>query len=159
MNSMTSCFNTQVVQIVNNPLKIVKVTGKINGINNTLSAELVKGYLDLAKGSWVVTLDTYCLKVLNPEHVDTVFELSTPLSNVMKFSQENLRPSSDFATLGHIYVNCHKTDFSFGHFEKKYFPVDSPSNRLQIVCKAIPMTQQSSQEIDMELTILFQRQF
>jgi hypothetical protein len=49
-------------------------------------------------------------------------------------------------------------NFYFGEFQRTWFSVDCPATELQIFCKQLEMTNQGNAEIDLELTVLFQRQ-
>jgi len=149
---------TQAVHILNNPLKIIKVKGKINKDKKIIPVNLVPAYMDLSRGIWNISLDSYCFKVIEPAQLETVYEISATLCTTLEFG-ENQRQSSGLATLGHIDADCPKDRFLFAHFEQKWFTVDNPnSTHFEVYCKAIDMTKQDNAEIELEITILFQRQ-
>jgi len=150
--------NIQSVQVINNPLKIVKVKGVINKGNEFLNVNLVPAYMDLNKGIWNLSLDTYCFKVIAPAQLETVYELSTTLCTSIEVGDTYL-PASGLATLGHIYAVAPKDTFLFGHFERKWFTIDNPnSSYFRLICKPIEMIKQDDSDIVVEITMLFQRQ-
>lgn len=150
--------NSQSVQILNNPLKIIKGKGQINKDNEIIHFNLVPAYLQLNRGVWNMSLDTFCFKVIGPSQLQTVYEISSSLCTCLQLG-ENLMPISGLATLGHMFALCEKNTFMFGEFERKWFTVDNPNSTFfDVICKPIDMTKQVDADIQLELTILFQRQ-
>lgn len=150
--------NIQSVQIINNPLKIVKVTGILNKDQDVLHVNLVPAYMDLSKGIWCLSLDTYCFKAIAPAQLETVYEISSTLSTSMQLGSTFL-PVSGLAILGHMYAVSPKDNFFFGNFERKWFTIDNPnSSHFELICKQIGITKQETAQVSVEITILFQRQ-
>jgi hypothetical protein len=154
----TNTNSVSVVSVVQNPLKVIKLSGKINKDNDCLRRQLINAYLDLSKGNWIMSLDSYSFKVFTPEHLETVYEISSPFCTSISFDLQSRTAISDFALLGHIYAVCPKGQFYFGNFERTWFSIDIPSTDFKIICKQTQMTKQPNAEIDIELTVLFQRQ-
>jgi hypothetical protein len=154
----TSNTNISVVNVVQNPLKVIKLSAKINKDNDSLRTQLIKAYLDLSKGNWITSLDTFCFRVYNPVQLETVYEITSPMCTSISFDHDSKTAISDFALLGHIYAVSPKDQFYFGSFERTWFSVDIPSTDLKICCKQMLMTKQPTAEIDLQLTVLFQRQ-
>ena len=146
------------VCLIQNPLKVIKLCGKVNKDNQTLKTELVKAYLDLFQGNWIISLDSFCFKVNSPSQLETVYEISTSLCPGVFFNAETKRPSSDLTIIGHIYAVSPKDLFFFGNFQRTWFSIDFPSTQLEIFCKHLDMTKQENADIDLALTVLFQRQ-
>lgn len=151
--------NLQVVRIVKNPLKIVKLSGTINQNVDKLSIDLVKGYINLEIGNWLVSLNTFCFRVHNPPQIETVFQVSSPICNSIVRKGKNSLPSNELTILGHIYAVSPNENFLFGNFPSTWFAVDNPSSKLELFFVPIEMTKPAGNfDLLMEVTVLFERQ-
>ncbi len=150
------------VVILNNPLKVIKIKGTFkdpeNEHDNTNLLPLVTSYMDLSKGVWNMSLDTYALKSNNEtKHLDCVLEVSTNLVNSFEYIGHTQNFQSVPAILGHMFgFGSLKT---FDHFEKKWFTVEDASmgSTLSVYLKQNAIFKTTLLDVDYELTILFQR--
>jgi len=138
-------------------VKVIKAKGSINKDNKIIHVKLVPAYTDLYKGVWNISLSTYCFKVNEPAQLETVYAISSTLCTSIELSEIGL-PVSGLTTLGHIYAVCPQGNFVFGQFENQWFTIDHPnSSQFQLIFSPVKMTEQATADIEVEITILFQR--
>lgn len=151
------------VKILSNPLKVVKVSGvyeeKSTTTNdNYFNIPVVLPYMDISKGIWNLSLDTYIVKAKKPDQIETVVEVSSSGVTSYEFVEETGRHMSIPAPLGHIYTVVPKDNFIFGSFDKKWFTIDDTSFGLQLFLKQSKLSKVDELKFDFEITMLFQRQ-
>ena len=150
------------VKIISNPLKVVKVTGTFvqNSDSDTTPfyVPIIPAYLDITKGVWNMSLDSYCVKVHKPSTANLVLEISSSAVTAYEELDQTGRHVSVSAPLGHIFLFSQDGQASFGPFEKKWFTVEENSHGLYLFLKQNKLSKLPVLELDFEITVLFQRQ-
>ena len=150
---------------LNNPLKQILFTNNYTYNSNSKSEKnqffvpTVKEYMDLSKGIWNVSLDTYVIKNLDYA-VDTVLDISTNLVSGIKFDKLRNTHESSNACLGKIFLYVSPNMHFSGPFEKKWFTVQSGRDfaNFEFYVKQNPLaTKETSINFDFEISFLFQR--
>jgi hypothetical protein len=121
-----------------NPLKqvryrsVYKAQNRLSNyeeIENKWSVNIVPQYIDLTKGVWNVSLDSYVYKVSLPQvgTIDTILEVSTSLcTSYQSIAGKNL-DKTVCTRLGSIHVYSKANLANFGPFEKKWFMIHTYS--------------------------------
>lgn len=151
------------VVVINNPLKVIKMKGTFKYPEDRNDAninylEIVPSYMDLSKGVWNMSLDSYALKTNDEsKHLDCVLEVSTNFVNSFEYIQLTRNFQSVPAVLGHMYG--FGTVKTFDHFEKKWFTVENTGfgNSLSLYLKQNEIFKTTFINVNYEITILFQR--
>jgi hypothetical protein len=151
------------VILINNPLKVIKIKGTFKdpeeqNYNNTNSLEIVTSYMDLSKGVWNLSLDTYALKSNDDsKHLDCVLEVSTNFVSSFEYTKNTQSYQSTPAILGHM--SGFGTLKTFDHFEKKWFTLENAGtgNMFSLYLKQNEIFKKTPVNLNYELTILFQR--
>jgi hypothetical protein len=151
------------VLLINNPLKVIKIKGTFKdpeeqNHNNTNCMEMVTSYMDLSKGVWNLSLDTYALKTNDQsKHLDCVIEVSTNFVSSFEYIKNTQNYQSVPAILGHMYG--FGTTKTFDHFEKKWFTLENAGsgNMFSLYLKQNDLFKTTPVNANYELTILFQR--
>ena len=151
------------VTILNNPLKIITVKGTFTvpetNSSNDIFVNIVPSYMDLTKGVWNLSLDSYAIKTNEggKSKLDCVLEVSTNLVSAFEYQAGKSNYNSFSAPLGHMFG--FGTTKSFDHFEKKWFTIDenASGNQLQLYIKQKQIFKVPKLNISYEITILFQR--
>ena len=153
------------VWLLTNPLKQVICRNTYTYNMNSKSEEskffvpVVKDYMDLSKGIWNVSLDTYVIKT-NHNAADIVLDISTNLVSGFLFDKKKNTNESRNVCLGKIFLVSPPYMVTGGPFEKKWFNVQT--NRefsnfeiyVQQNALSHPLT---SLELEFEITFLFQQ--
>lgn len=153
------------VWLLNNPLKQITYTNTYT-YDSTKKIEkskffvpIVSNYMELAKGVWNVSLDTYVIK--NGDcNADTILDVSTNLVNGFFFDKQKNTHETKHACLGKIFLQNGPHLAIGGPFEKKWFTIQSNREFLnfELYVKQNPLaTMHTSLELDFEITLLFQR--
>ena len=166
------------VLLINNPLKQVHFTGSYvakfgrvqsKGLNKFVEEKdfrvnLIPHYMDIQKGVWNVTLDSYMYQCkTSSAYENTVLDISTSLVTSYITDVKTGCVKSRPASLGRIYITrtapnqamgCHG-----GSFEKKWFTIEQQQESFQVTIKqhefcVVPL---DILEIDFEISFLFQR--
>lgn len=165
MDQFHEARNMSHVLLLNNPLKQITCTNTYT-YNNTNKLEkskffvpVVRDYMELAKGVWNVSLDTYVIR--NSDNAaDTILDISTNLVNGFYFDKLKNTHETKYACLGKIFLQNAPNYTIGGPFEKKWFTVQSNRDFLnfELHVKQNPLvTMHNSFELDFEITLLFQR--
>jgi hypothetical protein len=151
---------------VQNPLKQVicnnTYTYNINSKseNSKFYVPIVKDYMDLSKGVWNVSLDTYVIKNNGARTADTILDISTNMvSGFLHNRKENTNNAQNIC-LGKIFLICPAHMTIGGPFEKKWFTVSSNREfcKFEIFVQQNHLsTVQTSLELEFEMTFMFQR--
>ena len=159
-NDISSKMST--VKIISNPLKVVKFTGTFVQKSGSESAPfylpIIPAYLDVTKGVWNMSLDTYCIKVKKPTDANLILEISSSAITAYENLDLTGRHVSVAAPLGHIYIITQGDQTVFGPFEKKWFTVEENSHGIDMFIKQNKLSTLPILEFDFEITVLFQRQ-
>lgn len=151
---------------VQNPLKQVicnntytyNITSKSE--NSKFYVPIVKDYMDLSKGVWNVSLDTYVIKNNGARTADTILDISTNMvSGFLHNRKENTNNAQNIC-LGKIFLICPAHMTIGGPFEKKWFTVSSNREfcKFEIFVQQNHLTTvQTSLELEFEMTFMFQR--
>lgn len=153
-----------------NPLKqvryrsVYKAQNRLSNyeeIENKWSVNIVPQYIDLTKGVWNVSLDSYVYKVSLPQvgTIDTILEVSTSLcTSYQSIAGKNL-DKTVCTRLGSIHVYSKANLANFGPFEKKWFMIDNVKNHFDLNVNAheLSFTRYSKIEIELDISLLFQR--
>lgn len=148
------------VRILSNPLKVVKCKGTFQeGQKDYFNVPIIPTYMDLTKGVWCISLDTYTVKFNKPDEIETVLEISSSVATNYEPLEETGRHVSSHTPLGHIYAVGSKDVCLFGNFEKKWFLVEEhPFGFVEIYIKQSSLCKVEKLEFSFEFTLLFQRQ-
>jgi hypothetical protein len=158
------------VVVLNNPLKQVVWSGTYTFSRNQKDEQskffirMVKEYMDLSKGIWNVTLDTYIVKSTLPDPVDTVLDVSTNLVSGFQSDQKTNTHESKNVCLGKMFLITSQGQATGGPFEKKWFTVASGRefSNFELHIKQNPLAVKPKDHgiaynLDFEITLLFQR--
>jgi hypothetical protein len=155
------------VILVNNPLKNLKITSKINSSTTIVKALVPESYLDLKTGIWNISLDYVIAKApASTVPVKAIYDIKTALVTSLAFENgltEFCFPKSQFTSLGQFELvmkdRSASNIFLFKKFTPQWYYIDQPSLdhfELQIIQNDfLPLTIQNNFEI--ELGLLFQR--
>ena len=151
------------VTLLNNPLKIIKCRGTFKeepNKRNELFVSLIPTYMDITKGVWNMSLDTYAMKTNKTDNpMNTVLEVTSNLVTSYKYNSENSDTfESTPAILGHMFgFGVNK---SFDHFEKKWFTIENAyacGPMLRLMFNQNELFKTTPVDLTFEITILFQR--
>jgi hypothetical protein len=148
-----------------NPLKQVRYVASyvaenkssFEEIQNRWNVSIVPQYMDLTKGIWNVSLDSYVYK--SKTQIDTVFEISTNLSFCYESVQGTNLNKSALTRLGSIHSFSPGNVANFGPFEKKWFLVEPADSQFELVISQnkLSIMRTPRLEVEFDLTFLFQR--
>jgi hypothetical protein len=164
-NRMEEEKNMTHVWLVNNPLKQIIWEEKYIYNRNSKSEKIkffvpiVQEYMDLSKGVWNVSLDTYVIKNLDYA-VDTVLDISTNLVSGIRINKSANTHESQNVCMGKIYLFAAPNTVTAGPFEKKWFTVQcgkEHSNFELYVKQNFLADKLNSLILDFEISFLFQR--
>jgi hypothetical protein len=168
------------VLLLNNPLKQIICTGKytleVAYANPILKSprqekeeskhyiKLVKEYMDLSKGVWNVTADTYVYRINKPNSssgydADLTLDVSTNLVTGYSVDNETNTHQSRPVCLGQFSATSTAASWR-GSFEKKWFTVDTGREFFNFelyVQKNQLAVYGPLYDIDFEISFLFQR--
>lgn len=147
------------VLVINNPLKIIKCSGTFKEeLNiNEYYINLIPTYMDISRGIWNISLDTYCIKSTTATPLKCIVEVSTNLVTAYKYKGTNNDTFESIpAPLGHMVA--YDTMKSFEHFEKKWFTIESGSGgAFKLMLSQNETMKEKDVNFQFEITILFQR--
>lgn len=151
--------------LLNNPLKQITCNHTymfdINTKNETSKffVPVVKEYMDLSKGIWNVSLDTYVFK--NSETAaDTILDVSTNLVSGFLFDKTKNTHETKNVCLGKVFLVSPPHLVVGGPFEKKWFTVETNRefSNFEIYVKQNNLAiEHNSLQLEFEISLLFQR--
>lgn len=123
------------------------------------SVNICPEYIDLTRGIWNVSLDSYVYKCREPRKIDTIFEISTSLCSSFEQIQGTSLNKSVCTRLGSIHTFSDAGLSNFGPFEKKWFLVEESDSRfeLYITQNKMSVMNVASLKVDFDISLLFQR--
>jgi hypothetical protein len=150
-----------------NPLKQIRFVAAYKANNgsklveteNKWTVNIVPQYMDLTKGIWHVSLDSYVYKCNSPLKIDTIFEISTSLCTSFESIQGTNLNQSVFTRLGSIHAFSPANLCNYGPFEKKWFLVEPADSQFQLFITQNKMSviNVPSVEVEFDISFLFQR--
>lgn len=123
------------------------------------SVNICPEYIDLTRGLWNVSLDSYVYKCTQPRKIDTIFEISTSLCTSFQQIQGTGLNTSVYTRLGSIHAFSDANLSNFGPFEKKWFFVEESDNRFELFITQNKMSAMNVAELQVhfDISLLFQR--
>jgi|APCry1669189241_1035207.scaffolds.fasta_scaffold137567_1 hypothetical protein len=156
-----SCYNPLKQVRYRSVYKAQNVQSNYEEIENKWKVNLVPQYMDLTKGIWNVSLDSYIYKISSPQTVtfDTILEISTSLCTSYQSIAGKSLNKTVFTRLGNIHVYSKANLANFGPFEKKWFMVDNVNNHfdLHVTAHELSFMRLPKIEIEFDISFLFQR--